>query len=203
MANSSLAPAWEVADATWKAAARLAGWLFAKVIGARPSDSNFFVHSHWAATACAGPYIKELWIKIMAEARKWYDYFKGRPTGAKPKPPASSIPNLPSYSRSKTATLQGYLELAKDGLWGKDTDAAALHMRDVAFKGSRSRDDVLVVQRIVDVSVDGIRGPKTDAAVKSWVRYLQRLLKVKDDGVWGKNTDAAFLAFRKANLNKF
>jgi hypothetical protein len=206
MANSTLAPAWEVATATWKGAARLAGWLFAKVIGKAPSSSNFFMHSHWAATACAGPYIKRIWAQIQAEALKWYNYFKGKPTGATPKPPASSIPNLPAsslFSRTKVKALQHYLETTEDGKWGAGTDALANHVRDVAFKNSRARDDVVVVQRIVDVAVDGIRGPKTDAALRSWVRYLQRLVGAADDGDWGAKTDAKYLAFRKANLNKF
>lgn len=77
MANSALAPGWTVGEATWKSAARLAGWLFAKVIGVRPDASNFFVHSHWFATSCAGPYIASLWSLIMAAAQASYDNFKG------------------------------------------------------------------------------------------------------------------------------
>jgi hypothetical protein len=38
MANISAGPHWEVADVTWQAAARLAGWLFAHVIDGRSSS---------------------------------------------------------------------------------------------------------------------------------------------------------------------
>lgn len=93
MANSTTAPEWGVAEVTWKAAARLAGWLFAKVIKARPSSSNLFVHSHWRATACAGPYIKSVWSKVMAETVRWYEYFTNppKPTTSAPKPIQGSV----------------------------------------------------------------------------------------------------------------
>jgi hypothetical protein len=97
MANSTTSPTWQVAEATWKGAARLAAWLFAKVIKARPSSSNLFVHSHWRATACAGPYIKSIWSKVMAETVKWYDYYtKPKTTTTAPKPIAGS-----TYTGSK------------------------------------------------------------------------------------------------------
>jgi hypothetical protein len=80
MANSTLAPIWGVSTTTWQGAARLTGWLFAKVIGVRPSPSNFFVHSHWYSTACAGPAIQSAWSPIMAAAQAAYDAFKsGKP----------------------------------------------------------------------------------------------------------------------------
>src|SRR4051794_21757579 len=37
MANATTAPDWTVAEVTWKEAARLAGWLFARVIGVAPT----------------------------------------------------------------------------------------------------------------------------------------------------------------------
>lgn len=90
MANTTTAPNWEVAEVTWKAAARLAGWLFAKVIKARPSSSNLFVHSHWRATACAGPHIAKVWKQIMAEAQRWYDYYT-KPKATAPAPIPGSV----------------------------------------------------------------------------------------------------------------
>jgi hypothetical protein len=92
MADATLAPGWTVADATWKGAARLAGWIFFKVIGARPSKSNFFYHHHWSATACAGPYMDKIYDKVLAEAQKAYDAFKSAAT----KTPSSPRPSTPS-----------------------------------------------------------------------------------------------------------
>lgn len=90
MANSSLAPNWDVSEVTWRAAARLAGWLFAKVIKARPNASNFFVHSHWYSTACAGPCIARVWSTIMSDAQRWYDHFSGGAAPAAPAPARKS-----------------------------------------------------------------------------------------------------------------
>lgn len=78
MCNQTLAPGWDVSDTTWRSAARLAGWLFANVIGARPTNNNLLRHKYWYATACAGPDIDDDWAKVLAEAQRSYDAFKGR-----------------------------------------------------------------------------------------------------------------------------
>ncbi|WP_328540602.1 peptidoglycan recognition protein family protein [Streptomyces sp. NBC_00344] len=80
MADATLAPAWTVADATWKSAARLAGWLFFKVIGERPSKSNFFYHHHWSSTECAGPYMDTIYDNVLKAAQDAYDSFKSADT---------------------------------------------------------------------------------------------------------------------------
>lgn len=90
MANSATGGNWPVAEVTWKSAARLAGWLFAKVIGTRPTRDNLFYHSHWASTACAGPYMKSVYDKVLAAAQAAYDYFKGSST-----PPRPNVPGRP------------------------------------------------------------------------------------------------------------
>ncbi|MFJ3623256.1 N-acetylmuramoyl-L-alanine amidase [Streptomyces iakyrus] len=75
MANATLAPNWTVGQATWKNAARLAGWLFAKVIGQRPSRSNLVYHHHWSATVCAGPFMDRIYDEVLAAAQVAYDGF--------------------------------------------------------------------------------------------------------------------------------
>lgn len=75
MANAELSPSWEVSETTWKAAARLAGFLFAKVIKRRPSRSNVHYHSYWYATACAGPWMDRVYDDLLAEVKKWYSYY--------------------------------------------------------------------------------------------------------------------------------
>jgi len=124
MANCALAPSWAVAEVTWKSAARLTGWLFAKVIGVRPSSDNFFMHSHWSATACAGPYIKSIWSLILVAAQNAYDIFKGQgvstPTPVK-KPISIPVSNRPPqiavdgifWSRNKETLFNFGLELSK------------------------------------------------------------------------------------------
>lgn len=76
MANATLAPNWTVGDATWRNAARLAGWLFAEVIGERPSMSNLFYHHHWSSTVCAGPYMDRIYDEVLAAAQVAYDQFE-------------------------------------------------------------------------------------------------------------------------------
>jgi hypothetical protein len=75
MANSTLSPSWGVAEVTWRSAARLAGWLFANVIKAAPTRNNVFVHHHWKATSCAGPYIDRVFNDLLAEVQTWYKFF--------------------------------------------------------------------------------------------------------------------------------
>lgn len=99
MANSTLSPEWGVSETTWKSACRLAGWLFAKVVKARPSASNFFYHHHWYATACAGPYMDKVYSQALAEAQRWYDYFTKPATAPAPAP--KPIPGA-TYTGSRT-----------------------------------------------------------------------------------------------------
>jgi N-acetylmuramoyl-L-alanine amidase len=75
MANSAVGGAWPVAETTWREAARLAGWLFARVIGVRPDNSNLIPHHYWKATACAGPYMDSVWRQVVSAAQLAYDNF--------------------------------------------------------------------------------------------------------------------------------
>jgi hypothetical protein len=99
MANSKLSPTWEVADATWKSAARLAGWLHLKVIGARPTKNTLFYHSHWSATACAGPYMDKIYDKVLAEAQKQYDAFKKTASPSSPRPSSPSKKSIDEVAK--------------------------------------------------------------------------------------------------------
>ncbi|MFJ7074503.1 N-acetylmuramoyl-L-alanine amidase [Streptomyces sp. NPDC098781] len=90
MANETLDPNWRVGQATWKNAARLAGWLFAKVIGERPSGSNLFYHHHWSSTLCAGPSMDRIYDEVLAAAQVAYDHFENAdPT---PRPDTEPVP---------------------------------------------------------------------------------------------------------------
>lgn len=73
MCNKSSAPRWEVGEATWKAAARLAGWLFARVIGTRPTSNTLVRHKYWSATDCAGPFIDQVYPQMLLIAQSTYD----------------------------------------------------------------------------------------------------------------------------------
>lgn len=73
MCNETLAPDWKVSEVTWRAAGRLAGWLFARVIGYRPTREFLVQHKEWNATMCAGPHIDKVYNQILAVAQETYD----------------------------------------------------------------------------------------------------------------------------------
>lgn len=82
MSNSSTGGNWPVSETTWQSAARLAGWLFAHVIGTRPASVNLVPHHHWYSTACAGPYMDSVWPSVIAAAQQAYDSFVNPPKPA-------------------------------------------------------------------------------------------------------------------------
>jgi hypothetical protein len=86
MCNQTLGPDWIVGEATWRSAARLAGWLFARIIGYRPTRDFLVVHGDWNPTLCAGPYIDRIYGDILAVAQYWYDVFTGAVTPQPEKP---------------------------------------------------------------------------------------------------------------------
>ena len=75
MCNLTLDPTWEVAEVTWKEAARLSGWLHAKVIGTRPTRTTSRKHKDWKATICSGPYIDTVFDTMIGMSQDSYDYF--------------------------------------------------------------------------------------------------------------------------------
>ena len=169
MANATLAPGWTVADATWKGAARLAGWLFFKVIGARPSKSNLFYHKHWSSTDCAGPYMDKIYDKVLAEAQAAYDHFKG----AKSSAPSSPRPSTPSKDSDLT-------KVAKDviaGKYGNDPERRR-KLLAAGYNPSKVQDEVNRLMRGDHVAT-GPKGPKT---------YRQLAYEVWQ-GKWGNDPE--------------
>jgi hypothetical protein len=147
MANSAIGGQWPVSETTWKSAARLAGWLFAKVIGTRPTKDTLVFHSHWYPTACAGPYMDSVYSRLLAETQKAYDGFI--------QPVLRVGPTLnQGDSGPVVKTLQIGLNkilnitLVPDGRFGPKTLAA-----------------VKKYQELRKLVVDGRVGPKTQAAL--------------------------------------
>lgn len=193
MCNATLSPHWEVAEVTWKSAARLAGWLFAKVIKAKPSKDNVFFHHHWYSTSCAGPYMDSVYNQLLAEVQLWYNHFIG---GGIQKP---------AVGESALQHLQEILEVPKTNKWDQATEARALLMRNAARAKSGYPNntgilsDVKTVQRVVDTNADGAWGKNSQAKLVAWVKSVQTFLKLKNDGKWGPGTDEAYLRFRKSH----
>lgn len=111
---------------------------------------------------------------------------------------APVAPPAMEWTRSDVSDFQGILEVAKDGKWGPNTDTKATAYRCVASPLLGQTDEQeRIVQAIVDVTVDGIIGTKTRAAMVGVTKSIQKILHVSQDGIWGSNTDAHFLRFRK------
>jgi hypothetical protein len=199
-ANKTNAPKWEVAEETWKSAARLAAWLHWKVLGVRPiKNKTLFRHHDWAGanTECAGPFIDAMWDELCAEVVRQYDLF------VKPVPPT---PKPPVTLASKVRSFQTLLEVVSDGKWSDLTDDRAQRMRAAAMVhtyAGRMTFDIRDVQKVIDADVDGEWGPKSQAKLEQWVPQAQRVLGVKGDGVWGEGTDDAFWNLRNQAYNKF
>lgn len=205
-ANLTTSPKWEVAEDTWKAAARLAAWLHWKVLGVRPvKGKTLFRHHDWAGanTECAGPFIDAMWNELCAEVVRQYDAF----TKGGNNQPNNGGGGTKLSTVAKVRNLQTALEVTSDGKWGQFTDDRAQRMRAAAMKmtyAGRFQFDVKDVQRVLDVTPDGVVGPNTTSAMKAWVAGVQKnVLQVSSDGVWGPDTDKAFYALRSQAFNKF
>jgi hypothetical protein len=102
MADFTGDPNWEISDVTWKAAARLAAWLFVHQIGVRPDSSNVFPHQHWVSTDCPGPWVIHNFSSILGEIQHQYDNFLGAtahtPTPAPPSPHPTNVGSAPPIS---------------------------------------------------------------------------------------------------------
>lgn len=92
MCNLNLDPTWEVAEVTWREAARLCGFLHAKVIGVRPTRDTCRKHKDWKATVCSGPYIDTVFDTMIADAQISYDYFLSAVVVTPPPPSVDDPP---------------------------------------------------------------------------------------------------------------
>jgi hypothetical protein len=151
MADATLAPGWTVADVTWKSAARLAGWLFAKVVDGtpRPTKDNFFYHHHWSSTACAGPYMDKIYAKVLKAAQEAYDSFKAKKS-------------TPSSSGSSTPAKKTITDIAKEVLAGKYGNGPE-RKRKLIAKGYNYKKVQAEVTRLLSTNhaATGPKGPKT------------------------------------------
>lgn len=166
MANSAVGGNWPVAEVTWREAARLAGWLFAVVIGARPTRDNLVVHHHWKATTCAGPYIDSKMGEILQIANQSYDYFRGG--GSAPSPPPAPPTSGVDLDRVVQDVIKGY--------YGNGDD----RIRRLRERGY----DPSTVQKLVNQQL-AQTNPKPAPAPKSVSQLAQEVL----NGYWGNGDE--------------
>lgn len=164
MCNLATGGNWPVSEVTWRSAARLAGWIFAKVIGTRPSSSNLVPHHYWKATTCAGPYMDGVFGTFIAVAQQAYDFFQGG--GSSPTPPPS--PGGKSISQLADEVIAGQ--------WGNNPERAN-RLRAAGY-------DPAAVQAEVNRKLGGGGGSPTPPS-KSLGELAQEVL----NGAWGNGDD--------------
>jgi N-acetylmuramoyl-L-alanine amidase len=109
MCNETRGPEWKVREVTWRRAARLAGWLFFRVIGARPTRETLVQHKYWNPTECAGPHITSVYDHILWHAQLSYDaYASGQnPDGGDDVGFDQRLVNLEGYEDTAANFLTG------------------------------------------------------------------------------------------------
>lgn len=163
MCNSAVGGDWPVDEITWRSAARLTGWLFAKVIGERPSTSNVVPHHHWKPTTCAGPYMDRMITSFISVAQQAYDFFK---SGGSPSPPSPGGKSVSELAEEVIA-----------GKWGNNPDRA-IRLRAAGY-------DPAAVQAEVNRKVGGNVGGVPAPARKTNVQLAQEVL----NGSWGNGDE--------------
>lgn len=165
MADATMAPDYLIADATWREAARLAGWLFARVIGIPPTRETVHVHHDWKSTACAGPYVDKIREQMFGDVVAAYNVFSGgaAPTPAPTPAPATGGP-LPIDQVARQVIA---------GSWGNGDD----RIRRLRAAGY----DPAAVQAAVNRQVHGAPAPTQ----KSVDQIAQEVIA----GQWGNGSD--------------
>lgn len=170
MANSSTGGNWPVSETTWKSAARLAGWLFARVIGHRPSRSNVYFHHDWASTSCAGPYMDSVEDELIAEVVKAYEYFTSSSSAPRPAQPNRG----PRKSSSQIAAE------VWAGKWGTAPERYD-RLRSAGY-------DPDLIQSLVNRGV-GKNGGSSSSSSRSSRKSNSAVAQEVIDGEWGNGED--------------
>lgn len=165
MADHTFAPKWEVSETTWKAAARLAGWLFAHVIKATPTKNNVHYHHDWSSTECPGPYMDSIRAELLAEVQKWYAHFNESEDHS----PSSPRPSTPAPTKS-------YTEVARDVIAGKygNGDTRVERLKKAGY-------DPKTVQAEVNRLLSGTTKPKR--------KSINEVAHEVVEGKWGNGAD--------------
>lgn len=164
MANATLAPDYLVADVTWREAARLGGWLFARVIGAAPTRQTVHVHHDWKSTACAGPYIDKIREQMFQAVLAAYNAFVGGTSAPTPTPAPATGGLLPLDQVARQVIA---------GSWGNGADRIS-RLRGAGY-------DPAAVQAEVNRQVSG--GPVSTR--KSVDEIAQEVIA----GKWGNGAE--------------
>lgn len=168
MCNAATGGDWPVSELTWRSAARLAGWICAKVIGIRPSSSVIVRHKDWKPTVCAGPYMDRMLNEFISVAAQAYDFFKGG--GSTPPTPVPPSPGGKPVSQIADEVIAGN--------WGNNPERAN-RLRAAGY-------DPAAVQAEVNRKLGG-GGSPAPAPGDSYSKVVDEVLA----GTWGNNPERA------------
>lgn len=174
MCNETVGPEWKVAEATWKSAARLTGWIHARVFGWRPTRDSVVVHKYWSATACAGPYIDGVYSQILAIAQQSYDAFAAG--GA---PDDGDDMNKTEFFQWMTewyifsSRPRGGRPTWEDGMTAPES-LAVLQQKQAELQGIVSDDEANIIAEIRANSGAGVTQAQLDEAVWKAMARLAR-----------------------------
>lgn len=205
MANATLSPDWTVAEVTWKNAARLGGWLFARVIGAAPTTSNVFFHKHWLSTSCAGPYMDTVYNQLLAEVQKWYNYYNaggGGGTSAPPPTPSTKLAEDGYLGPNTIKAWQKRMGTPVDGVISRPSILVSTVQSYLNSKGARDRNgNKLVVDGYGIGSNQTSRYPSSGTT--HTIEALQRYLGTYMDGYFSSPSSAVKALQHRLNAGTF
>lgn len=145
-ADASGSPNWEVSEATWKSACRLAAWLFLHVIGEAPSSANIFPHQHWSSTDCPGPWVLGHFGMYITEVQAQYAALKGESPSPSPTPsPASNNDDLEVDGKLGKLTIARWQEVMGTPVDGVISVPSSMLVAEVQRQLNRRIDAHLLV----------------------------------------------------------
>lgn len=171
MCDKTLAPRWEVSEVTWKSAARLAGWLFAHVIGQAPTRDNVLFHHNWLATECAGPYMDKVYSQLLSDVQAAYNAFKGGKAPTSPTAPAEwyigpKVGKALQDHFKSPGNHDGYFDNQDSG--NKKYYPNVTCMRWVDPSHASGSIGMRAIQKGLGLKEDGLGGPNTNKGLQKW-----------------------------------
>ena len=167
MCNLATSSDWPVSETTWREAARLAGWIHAKVFGFRPTADSIVPHHHWKSTTCAGPYMDAHFGALIQVAQQAYDFFRSGGASNPVTPPPSGGKSIAQIADEVIA-----------GKWGNG-DFRVTRLRNAGY-------DPAAIQAEVNRKLGGgDRPPSPPPSRKSIDQIASEVLA----GQWGNGDD--------------
>ena len=196
-ANSTGSPTYEVAEATWQNACRLAGWLFVHVIGEAPTTENVFPHQHWSSTDCPGPWVMSHFGLYVQETQKNYEIFKsgGSPSPSPTPTPASNNEDLAEDGELGPKTISRWQEVMGTPVDGKISIPSSMLVAEVQRQLNRRIN--------ANLRVDGFGIVQNDQPYNT-VAALQKYLGTSQDRRLSVPVSECITALQKRlNLGRF